>query len=339
MAAATRPNVLLLPPPTLYRKLFSAESERRLHELAAVTKNDQERNLTSAELAQRIGDADVVITGWGSPRFTDEVLEAAGRLKLISHSAGSIKFMLPDAALSRGFAVTTVAAAMGPAVAEMCLLLTLMSLRPIYRLDAGMKRGEPWSALKPLGSGDELATQRVGVVGAGNTGRHFVRMLRGLGVETRVFDPYLTAERAAAMDVDRADNLDELLTTCRVIALHAPATPQTHHMIGRRELAMLADGAVLVNTARSALIDTDALITELRRNRISAALDVFDEEPLPADSPLRTLPNLIVTPHVSSHTRGTYVRQGDLVVDEIERFVRGDAPRYAVTPDMLATMA
>ena len=141
------------------------------------------------------------------------------------------------------------------------------------------------------------------------------------------------------MDVERVASLDELLAGCRVVALHAPSTPQTYRMIGRRELALMRDGAILVNTARASLIDTDALLAELRKGRISAALDVFDEEPLPLDSPLRTLPNVILTPHVASHTVNTHLRQGELTVDEVQRFVAGQPLRYAVTPEMLATMA
>lgn len=335
----SRPTILVLTPPVLRDKLFSAAAVGRLRDTGKVTFHDSERNLTSSDLAARIGEFDVVITGWGSPVFTADVLAAAPRLRLVAHSAGSIKAMLPGDALSRGFMVTTAAAAMGVPVAEMALLLTLMALRPVYRLDAGMKAGETWDALKPHGSGDELAVQRVGLVGAGHTGRHFARMLRGLGVDTHVYDPFLTPERAVAMNVERSGSLDELLRGCRVVSLHAPSTPQTHHMIGATQLALMPDGAILVNTARSWLIDTDALLAELRAGRLTAALDVFDQEPLPTDSPLRALPNVILTPHVASHTRATYLRQGDVTVEEVERFARGEPLRFTVTAEMLATMA
>jgi len=339
MEKGTRPHILVLPPPSLYHKLFSAETDARLRGLGTITYNGDERDLTSAELAERIGIAEVIITGWRCPKFTDEVLASAPKLKLIAHSAGSIKFMLPDDGLSRGFKVTTAAAAMGVSVAEMSLLMALMLLRPIHQLDAGMKARGDWKDLKARGSGEELTAQRVGVIGAGHTGRHFIRLLRGMGVETWVFDPYLTAERAAAMDVERVKSLDDLLTGCRVVALHAPSTPQTYRMIGRRELGLMKDGAILINTARSSLIDGRALLDELKKGRISAALDVFDEEPLPADSPLRGLPNVILTPHVASHTVNTHFRQGELTVDEVERYVRGEPLKYVVTPEMLATMA
>ncbi len=346
MENGTRPHILVLPPPALYRKLFTLESNARLRELGTITYNGDERDLTPGELAERIGSADICVTGWRSPKFTDDVLAHATRLKLVAHSAGSIKFMFPgdaDAALSRGFTVTTAAAAMGASVAEMCLMMTLMLLRPIHQLDAGMKGkgewGSDWATLKARGSGEELAAQRVGVIGAGHTGRHFIRLLRAMSVETWVFDPYLTEARPAQMDVERVTSLDALLGACRVIALHAPSTPQTYRMIGRREFTLMKDGAILINTARSSLVDPEPMLAELRTGRISAALDVFDEEPLPLDSPLRSLPNVLITPHVASHTVNTHFRQGEVTVDEVQRFVKGEPLKYAVTAEMLATMA
>ena len=338
-------HVLVLPPPSLCRKLFAPEAEARLRQVAlCVELNGEERDWTSGELARRIGEFDVVVTGWRSPKFTTEVLRAARPrpLKLIAHSAGSIKFLFEDEQSMFGsFAVTTAAAAMGPAVAEMALQALLMLLRPLHVLDAGMKAGGDWRELKACGSKrqTELTAQRVGVIGAGHTGRHFIRMLRALRVQTSVYDPYMDNARAAEMDVERIESLDELLSSSTAVALHAPATPETHHMIGRRELALLIDGAIFINTARPSLVDHDALRDELRSGRISAALDVFPEEPLPADSPFRRLNNVLITPHIASHTTQCYYRQGDCVVEEIRRLAHGEPPRYAVTPEMLPTMA
>jgi phosphoglycerate dehydrogenase-like enzyme len=339
------PGVLVLLPPTLYRTLFSPEADARLrHVSARLELNVEERDWSSGELARRVSDFDVVVTGWRSPRFTADVLRAARTrpLKLVAHSAGSVKFLFDDEQSMFGsFAVTTAAAAMGPAVAEMALQALLMLLRPLHVLDAGMKAGGDWRELKAWGSKrqSELTSQRVGVIGAGHTGRHFIRMLRALAVETSVYDPYLDNAGAAEMDVERVETLDELLSGSTAVALHAPATPETRHMIGGRELALLPDGAIFINTARPSLVDHEALLNELRAGRISAALDVFPEEPLPADSPFRRLENVLLTPHVASHTTQCYHRQGDCVVDEIVRLACGQPLRYAVTPEMLPTMA
>jgi phosphoglycerate dehydrogenase-like enzyme len=164
-------------------------------------------------------------------------------------------------------------------------------------------------------------------------------MVRGLGVETYVFDPYAGDELLVELDAERADSLEQLLSQCTAVALHAPATAETRHMIGQRQLSLMPDGAVLINTARASLIDSEALLAELRTGRISAALDVFDQEPLPADSSFRRLDNVLLTPHIASHTPQTHHRQGEVTVEEIRRFALGQPLRYAVTREMLATMA
>jgi len=228
---------------------------------------------------------------------------------------------------------------MAPVVGEFGLLLTLLSLRPVHKLDRAMHAGVDWRNIKTTTTGDELAGQRIGVIGAGNTGRAYIRLVRALGVETWAYDPYLTDARAAELDVKRVATLDELLRECSIISLQAPSTPETHHMIGRRELGLMPDGARLINTARSWLIDGDALLAELKTGRISAALDVYDEEPLPADHPLRSLDNVILTPHVASATPQCHFRQGQITSDEVERFLRGESLRHEVTPQMLAIMA
>jgi phosphoglycerate dehydrogenase-like enzyme len=333
------PRILVLPRPSLYRRLFCDTTDARLRALGRADINADERELSSVELAARIADYDVVVTGWGSPKFTDAVLENARKLKLVVHSAGSIKFMFNEAALDRGFAISTVAVAMAPAVAEMNLLLVLMSLRGTHQLDRRMKAGEDWKTVKPTGSGTELRGNRVGVIGAGHVGREFIRLLRALNVDVLVYDPYLPDPIASELRVRKSATLDELLTSSHIVCLHAPATPETRHMIGKRELSLLRDGAIFINTARSWLTDEAALLPEFKSGRIRGALDVFDDEPLPADHPFRKLENVIVTPHIASATRDCHHRQGSITVDEIERFVNGEPLKYPVTKRQYAMMA
>ena len=333
------PRILVLPRPSLYRRLFCDKTDARLRALGNVDFNADERELSSVELAARIADSQIIVTGWGSPKFTDAVLESAGKLKLVVHSAGSIRFMFNEAALDRGFAVSTVAVAMAPAVAEMNLLLVLMCLRGAHDLDRRMKSGEDWKTVKPTGSGTELRGNRVGVIGAGFVGREFIRLLGALNVDVLVYDPYLPDATALEMGVKKSATLDELLTSSPIVCLHAPATPETRHMIGKRELALLRDGAIFINTARSWLTDETALLAEFKSGRIRGALDVFDDEPLPVDHPFRKLDNVIVTPHIASATRDCHHRQGSITVDEIERFVKGDPVKYRVTKQQYTMMA
>ncbi|GAB4562421.1 MAG: hydroxyacid dehydrogenase [Anaerolineae bacterium] len=338
MTQETQISIYVSLRPSLYQGLFPPDADQALRGLGQVVFHDEERNLTSDELAQRISGFDIVITGWGTPPFTDDVLAAADRLRLIAHTAGSVKRMLPREVFERGIAVTHAAAAIAPAVAEMSLLLTLLMLRRAHKLDQMLKAGRPWNEVKEAGMGQELAGQRVGVVGAGYTGRCFIRLLRALDAEVWVYDPYLSPDRAAELGVHKA-SLDELLSSCPIVSLQAPATQETYHMIGARELSLLQDGAIFINTARAWLVDQDALRAELRSGRIHAALDVFDPEPLPPDSPFRQLDNVFITPHIAAATIQARHRQGRTIVEEVQRFLNGDPLRYQITLEALDIMA
>ena len=333
-----RHKILVLPQPALYDEIMTTETDARLHGMGDVTRNLESRNWSSSELAENIGGYDVIVTGWGTPVFTDEVLAAADRLRLVGHTAGSIKGMLPPPVFDRDICVTHAAGAIAPAVAELTIALILMSLRQVHKLDAMLRSGAAWSEAKGAVIGRELAGQLVGVVGAGYTGRQVIGLLKGFNADVLVYDPYLEPDSAAELGV-RTSGLDSLFADCAIVTLQAPPTEETYHLVGAKQLALLPDGAVFVNTARSYLVDEAALLQELRKNRFVAALDVFDQEPLPQDSPFFQLDNVIVTPHVAGHSAQARWRQGQSIVDEIERFLAGQPLLYSVTKEMLSVMA
>jgi len=335
--ALARPLILVLPQPSLYHQLFAPHADQALRQLGEVVFHDQELDLTSDELASRIPGFDAVVTGWGSPPFSDQVLAAADRLRLIAHSAGSVKHMLPRAVFERGITVTHAASAIAPAVADLSLALTMLLLRRVNLHDRALHAGD-WASAAALPMGGELCGTRVGVVGAGYTGRCFIKLLRALEAEVWVCDPYLSEDRARALGV-HAVPLHQLLAECAVVSVQAPSTQQTHHMIGAHELALLRDGACFINTARSWVVDYDALLAELETGRIYAALDVFDHEPLPSDNPFRHLDNVILTPHIAGASAQARLRQGRYMVEELQRFFSGQPLLYQVTTDMLETMA
>jgi phosphoglycerate dehydrogenase-like enzyme len=332
------PSVYVALVPDLFRRFFGSETDQQLRRCADLTFNTAQRNPTSSELAAIIGSYDAVISGWGTPAFTPEVLAKAGKLRLLAHAAGSVKHLVKEDFFARGLSLTHAAAAMAPAVAESSLLMTMMLLRRLPRFMDAMRSGKTWQEAGAVGYGTELAATRVGVVGAGYTGRHFIKMLRALDAEVWVYDPFLTDARAAELGARKVE-LGVLLKGCPVVSLQAPSTPQTHHMIGRNELAMLQDGAIFINTARSWLTDEAALLAELKTGRITAALDVFDQEPLPTDSPYRSLPNVYLTPHIAGASKQTDYRIGKVIADEIERFFASKPLQYPVTAAMLSTMA
>ncbi|MBO0746275.1 MAG: hydroxyacid dehydrogenase [Candidatus Dormibacteraeota bacterium] len=336
MSAAPRTLVLL--PPSLYRLLFDECADRDLRRIADVTFQEEERRLDAGELADRLPGQEIVVTGWGTPRLADPALRQADRLRLVAHSAGTVKPFVSPELFHRGVRVTQANDAMAIAVAEHCLALCLAMLRYLPSYDRSLRAGEPWQRAQAPGFAYELASSRVGVVGASRTGTAFIRMVTPLAGEVVVSDPYLSDERAAQLGVRRC-GLEELLRTSRVVALHAPSTPATHHMVGATELSWMPDGAILVNTARSWLVDEAALRAELASGRITAAIDVFDQEPLPEDSPWRHLDGAFLTPHVAGATFEARRRQGDAVVEEIRRYVQGLPPRREVRREDLETVA
>jgi phosphoglycerate dehydrogenase-like enzyme len=155
-------------------------------------------------------------------------------------------------------------------------------------------------------------------------------MLRPFDFEVAVYDPYLGDEEARALGVEKRD-LATLLEESDIVSLHAPALESTRHMIGAAELAAMGDGTTLVNTARGALVDHEALEKELVTGRLSAVVDTTDPEVLPADSPLYTLPNVFLTPHIAGSLGTETYRMTALALDEIERFAAGRPLEHELT--------
>jgi phosphoglycerate dehydrogenase-like enzyme len=323
----------------MIRQLFSPAAVETLRSLGETHFNPDERQFTADELASRIGGFDILLTGWRSPRLTEAILQNAQRLRLIAHSAGSVKFMLDQSTFDRGIRVTSAAMAMAQPVAEMSVLLAMLMLRPVHRIDEMMRAGRTWPEMKAAALGEELGGQTIGLVGAGNIGRRVIPLFKAFGAKVLLYDPTIDVRQAAEWGVTLAPTLDEMLPHCRILSLHAPVLPETHRMIGARQLALLREGTILINTARAWLVDNDALLAELQSGRLRAAVDVFDEEPLPPDSPWRRAPNALLLSHIAATTQQCFHRQGDITVSEIDRFLRGQPLEYEIKPEMLATMA
>jgi len=334
---SSKPRILVAFRPSLYEVLYSPAQDAALRAYGEVTFHNSETNLTSESLTECIPGFDALLTSWGTPRLTDQVLEAADKLRIVAHTAGSIRNLTPPPVFARGIAVTHAASAIAGAVADLSLAFTMLLLRRVHTFDRLVKAGD-WAAAKQIPMGREIAGTRVGVVGAGYTGRWFIRLLKAAGAEVWVYDPYLSAERAAEMGVTVVD-LDTLFAECPAVSVQAPATEETRHMIGARQLSLLQDGACFVNTARSWVIDYDALLAELETGRFDAALDVFDQEPLPEDNPFGKLENVILTPHIAGASTQARHRQGQWMLEELQRFFAGEPLLYGVTADMLETMA
>jgi phosphoglycerate dehydrogenase-like enzyme len=273
-----------------------------------------------------LATADVLLGHWGCPTLTGEVLDRAPRLGLFAYAAGTVKWQVVDAVWDRGLVVTSAAAANAIPVAEYTVAMIVLANKGVPLLAA--RERDP-DAVVPLSHRISNLGKKVGLVGASLVGRHVIELLRNYELDVAVADPYLTPDGAERLGVTLME-LDELCAWCDVLSLHAPEIDATRGMIGADQLALLHEGAFLINTARGRLVDHVALLAELRSGRLAAVLDVTEPEPLPADSPFRRLPNVVLTPHVAGATGTELWRLADLAVDEIERYAAGLPPRHPV---------
>jgi phosphoglycerate dehydrogenase-like enzyme len=247
----------------------------------------------------------------------------------------SVTRFVSDALWEQGVRVTTAAPALARDVAITTLGLMIVGMKRVWPLGRHVRAGG-WRE-SPAWPSRELYGKAVGIVGASHVGRHVIDLLRPFGVRVLLYDPYVSDEEAAGLGVNKVE-LDDLVRQADVISLHAPAKPETHHMLDAQRLARMKDDALLINTARGSLIDEAALVAELRRGRFFAFLDVTDPEPPAADSPLRHLDNVVVTPHLAGCIEDCG-RLGEMAVEELRRHFAGEPPIYEIEPTMLARVA
>ncbi len=330
----TRPNVLVLASDALFQHFFSDDSLAKLSEVTSWTRSALRED--SPELRSEIADADVLMTTWHSPFLTREMLGKEPRVKLIAHCGGEVKSRVAEE-IFEFVTITNAADPMARGVAEMALALALTMVRQIPQYATEMRNGVIRTN-EQVSEGETLFGRRVGIVGFGRIGRTFAKLLLPFGVDIVVSDPYAQRNEVTSYHATLVP-LDELVSACSVVVLCAALTPETRGMFDRRRLSLLRDGSYLINVARGGLIDLEALLEELRKGRITAALDVTDPlEPLPADHELRKLHNVILTPHIAAG--GIEMRReiGRIAVEEVIRFANGLPPLNRVTPKMLATM-
>lgn len=318
-----------------YRRMMSQAAWDRLAAFAEVVHHPGQEPASKANLLALLPDADACITSWDVARLDSDVVAAAPRLQALAHMGGSVKRVVSDALWQRGIQVTSSAPALGQDVAETTVGLILVGVKRIWPLAQHVREGgwreSPWWPAR------ELRGKLVGIIGGGNIGRHVVRLLAPFEPYILLYDPYLPDAEAARLGVAKAE-LDDLLCRADVITLHVPSLPETEHLIDARRLALMKDDALIINTARGSLFDEGALVAELSQGRFFAFLDVTDPEPPAADSPLRRLPNVVVTPHLAGCIEDC-TRMGEMAVEELRRFFAGEPPLYRISREQLAHTA
>lgn len=272
--------------------------------------------------ASALEQVEVLFTSWGSQKLTGERLARLPNLKAVFHCAGSIKGITSPEFWDRNISITTSAAANAVPVAEYTFAAIINAGKRVsYFSRHPGNHNATWDTL--LGSQLSNYGRTIGIVGLSRIGRRTVEFVAQMGdVTCLVFDPMVDADTIAKVGAHKVE-LDELLKRSDVVSLHAPSLESTRHMIAARELALMRDGATLINTARGALVDTEALISECATGRLDAILDVTEPEPLPAGHPLFDMPNVAITPHVAGALGTETLRLTDAAIAEMERYLTG----------------
>ena len=307
--------------------------------LAGLVDLDPDVTLTSfatPAALKALAHTEILISGWGCPRVDAGVLDAAPKLRACVHAAGTVKNHLDPVVFERGLLVSSAAAANAVPVAEYTIAAITLGAKRAFARARAYAADPAVVARSPVDSG--LLGCTVGVVGASRIGRLVLDGLRRLDVAVLLHDPYLTPREARRLGAEPV-TLDSLCRRSDLLTIHAPALPETRHLLDDRRLALMPDGAVLINTARGSLVDTDALTRECATGRISAVLDVTEPEPLPPGHPLLAMPNVFITPHLAGAQGRELRRLGEFATDEVGRLVRGEPLQGGVEAHQLTLNA
>ncbi|WP_372351319.1 hydroxyacid dehydrogenase [Streptomyces sp. KL116D] len=289
-------------------------------------------------LHPRRAEIDVLITSWGMPRLTEDLLRELPSLRVVVHAAGSVRKIVSDAVWARGIVVVSAADANNEPVAEYVYAQTVLALKDVHRRSHRIKSE---TGLPPLDHIPGIYRQTVGLISFGSVARKTAALLRRLEADVIAWDPFVTDEAFGAAQVERAASIDELFRRAQVLSVHTPLIPgRTERLITEDLLRLLPRNATLINTARGAVLDEDGLIRVLQqRPDLYAVLDVTTVEPLPASSLLYALPNVMLTGHVAGTVGGERRGMGRLVIAELRRISGGSAPLHSVSSQALLLRA
>ncbi len=261
-----------------------------------------------------LGDAQALIVR-SATKVTGDMMDLGPSLRVVGRAGVGVDNIDLGAATERGIAVMNSPAGNTVAAAELTMALILSAVRRVAEADRSMRRGD-WDRSRLQGV--QLKDRTLGLVGAGRIGGEVAHRCRAFGMQVLAYDPYLTDERAEFLGLSLTD-LDDVLANADVISLHVPLTDETAHLIDEAAIARMRPGAFVVNVSRGGVVDEEALARALESGQLAgAALDVFEVEPLPADSPLLGLNNIVLTPHLGAST----VEAQELVAREIAIAVR-----------------
>ena len=316
-------------------RLIYGEPERaRIAELIDIYAPPQTAESVRANPAV-LADADVILSGWGCPVLDAELLAAMPRLRAVFYGAGSIRALVTDAFWARGILISSAWAANAVPVVEYALAHILFGLKCGWQHVTSLKQQRRYARHPVAGAFGST----VGIVSLGMIGRMVVERLKTFDVRVIAYDPYVTLAQGAQLGVEMAA-LDELFRRADVVSAHTPWLKETEGLIGGAHLAAMKPYSTFINSSRGAVVREDEMIGVLqRRSDLVAVLDVTHPEPPAPDSPLYTLSNVILTPHIAGSMDGECRRMGQYMIAELERYIAGQPLQYSLTRERAAIMA
>ena len=325
--------------PELYEQLGLAQTVSTWEPYACVERWPGPGSPPLDVVQEAVQRAAVLVTGWGTPSLIELLRDwspESSPLRLVAHTAGSVKHLLTRDLLARGVLVSHANDSLAEAVAEFTLGAIIAMRRQMFLSAARYHAHQP---APPFTGMHELPGSVVGIIGASAIGRRVMDWLQPWRVKILLYDPYLPAQQALAWNAECVDLL-ELFRRADIVSLHAPITPETISMLRGEHFQAMKDGALFVNTARGVLVDHPALLRELQTGRISALLDVTDPtEPLPVDSPFFQLENCVLIHHQAANSLEARLRQGRFTGEDVLAYLEGRPLQHRVHPERWETMA
>ncbi|MDF2668337.1 MAG: hypothetical protein K0R67_643 [Paenibacillus sp.] len=297
--------------------VFQPKHLEQLRELGTLVVNTDVTRPSKDRVIELLQGADIAITSWGCPSIDESILKHTPDLKLVMHAAGSVKIIVTPELVERGIRVSSANDPLGVGVAETALGLTIAAVKRMWPLSYNTRNGG-WEEGK--NQIREMYELKIGVVGAGRAGRHYMRLLQQFDVELLLYDPIISFQEAASLGAMKVE-LDELLQQSDVISIHAPSIPETDNMFDARAFSLMKDDAVIINTARGSVINESELAVELQKGRFTACIDVTEQEPPDLNHPFRKLDNVILIPHIAGAVNNGKHRLGKYSVEEIRRYL------------------
>jgi len=311
-------------PENTYSKI-KASLNSNVFEVTEISDEGEYNKMTDAEI--------IILRIFKAPK---EIIEKNKNLKMIMRWGAGFDSVDIEAAGKRGILVTTTPGANAGAVSELAVTLMLNIGRKLLCHEESLKKGI-WSKTDFTNTSYTLAGKTIGIIGAGNIGRQVAQKVQAFGAITQYYDPYQLSPEMEKIYALKYAELEDVIKTSDIITLHLPLTNANHHMIGKKQIDAMKNGAIIINTSRGGLVDDEALVNAVDNGKLSGAgLDVVENEPLPADHPLLSNPNIIVTPHIGGATADIGDAIIPMLISDIMAFQAGKEVTHIVNGQYLS---